>query len=364
MTALSFDGSEVRTLPYLHATVAEVFEPSIAADLLQELTSTESWQHHRGDFFEQYEVDLLRHGTARAKTILDTAALAAVRAKVAELLMADLDDEVKVIGHRLLPGQGIGLHNDAPHDDAETHRLVVHLGEYESDARGGHLVLFSAEALDAIDRVIRPLHNSGMCFEASSESYHAVSEVKEGIRHSVVFSFWRRRDPLSVEAFEAIGHSGGTLADHLRATHELLIMWGASEAVALAGLMHSGYGTEHFAVEAAVDPGERARVRDRIGDEAERLVWLFSSCRRSSIGDALVGGHLLGHQDDRPLPATRRELEELLLIDLADTVEQLPRTPIDDDELDAEIARFEQFAAFVPPAALEALRGFAAARSK
>ena len=361
MSALAIESAEVRTAPYLHATIGAVFEPAVADRLAEELCGIDTWQLNRGDFFEQYELDLRKHGPAAIRELLDAELLASLRRRVGDLLMTELRPDVKVIAHRMTPGQGIGLHNDEPRDDAETHRLVVNLGAFEGDQCGGHIVLFAEPSLDAIDRVLRPTHNSGLCFEASADSHHAVTPVQQGRRHSIVFSFWRA-DGDQVSSLDAVSHSGGSLGDHLRGTYQLLHDWGAPEHVCLGGLLHSGYGTEYLAAGHEPDAEARRRVSDVIGAEAERLVWLFSTCRRSSISDALASGRLQRHHDGAAEVVDRATAEALLLIDLADTVEQLPRVPVDAHELDHELRRFEALSPSLPAAGLAALRTVVADR--
>ncbi|MEV4459850.1 2OG-Fe(II) oxygenase [Microbispora sp. NPDC049633] len=353
MTGLLLDGTEVRTDPFLHATVARVFADELAKALTRELLSLRQWNLHRGRFFEQYESDLLRHRPTRG--LLGPDLIDRLREWAADLLTVDLTDRVQVVAHRLVAGQGIGLHNDAPDADDETHRLVVHLGTGYQDDHGGHLVLFSEPSIEAVDRVLRPLPNTGMIFAASDDSFHAVTPVREGARYSVVFSFWQRRDDHPHVGAEQIAHSGGTLAQHLEGVHDLLRCWGAPEPVCVAGHLHSVYGTEHFTIEAEGDPARRDRVRAAVGAEAERLVWLFSVCSRASLPQAALGADLYDHRDGSVVPATGDERRALLLIDLADTVEQLPRVPIDEDGLHAERARYEPVAHLLPAQAVAAL---------
>ena len=68
-------------------------------------------------------------------------------------------------------------------------------------------------------------------------------------------------------------HTHGSLREHLRGTYALLAGWGASEETCLAGLFHSIYGTEKFKT-TTIPLDQRDNVRHRIGDEAERLVYL------------------------------------------------------------------------------------------
>ncbi|WP_182882621.1 2OG-Fe(II) oxygenase [Microbispora sp. H10949] len=360
MTGLLLAGTEVRTDPFLHATVSQVFADDLAGALTEELSGIEGWNLHRGRFFEQYECDLLRH--APMGGLLGPELIDRLRTWAADLLMVELAERVQVVAHRLIPGQGIGLHNDAPDADDETHRLVVHLGTGYRDDHGGHLVLFSEPSIEAVDRVLRPLPNTGLVFAASDDSFHAVTPVRAGVRHSVVFSFWQRhRDRLHAGA-DRIAHSGGTLAQHLKGVHDLLRRWGAPEPVCVAGHLHSVYGTEYFSTGAHGDPPDRERVCAEVGAEAERLVWLFSVCARASLPHAALGADLNDHRDGGVVPATEDERRALLLIDLADTVEQLPRVPIDEDGLHWERARFEPVAHLLPPEGMAALDQAIAAR--
>jgi len=78
------------------------------------------------------------------------------------------------------------------------------------------------------------------------------------------------------------------LLEHLIATYELLSAWHHEPAIAVAGLMHSVYGTAAFET-ACLAPTERYRVRTVIGDEAERLAYLFSAMKRDQFLDTLGG---------------------------------------------------------------------------
>jgi hypothetical protein len=73
-----------------------------------------------------------------------------------------------------------------------------------------------------------------------------------------------------------IDHPGGTLLGHLRRVHALLGDWGARPAVRLAGLCHAFYGTAGFPT-ALGEVSRRAELAGLIGDEAERIVYLYAS---------------------------------------------------------------------------------------
>lgn len=77
-------------------------------------------------------------------------------------------------------------------------------------------------------------------------------------------------------------HSGRTLYDHLKGTYDLLNAWGNPPGVCLGGLFHSIYGTNRFHFQ-SLQPWERPRLRELIGERAERLAWIFCTVNRPSV---------------------------------------------------------------------------------
>lgn len=76
-------------------------------------------------------------------------------------------------------------------------------------------------------------------------------------------------------------HSGRTLLVHLCGTYDLLKKQGEREAVCLAGLFHSVYGTTAYQ-HVTVPLEQRQEVRSLIGIEAEQIVFEFCSLDRPS----------------------------------------------------------------------------------
>jgi len=81
---------------------------------------------------------------------------------------------------------------------------------------------------------------------------------------------------------EKIPHSGRTLLMHLRNTYSILYSWQLKDSVCLAGLFHSVYGTASFK-RTIIPVSERQTVRNEIGEEAERIAYLFSRTRFSNL---------------------------------------------------------------------------------
>lgn len=74
-------------------------------------------------------------------------------------------------------------------------------------------------------------------------------------------------------------HVNGTLERHLRGTQRLLRRFGGRDALCLAGLYHAVYGTDGISGR-LVELGARKAIAAVIGDEAERMVYLYAACDR------------------------------------------------------------------------------------
>jgi len=103
-----------------------------------------------------------------------------------------------------------------------------------------------------------------------------------------------------------LSHSGRKLLEHLGGTYQLLKKWGNPEDIALAGLFHSIYSTQSYKKQ-AVPFEEREKVVAAIGEEAEKIAFLFCECDRNSFYGA-------PEQEDL-IPVISRRTHQVLLID-------------------------------------------------
>lgn len=71
-------------------------------------------------------------------------------------------------------------------------------------------------------------------------------------------------------------HSGRTFIEHLDGTYRLLKVHG--ETIALAGALHSIYGTHRYKPR---NVPTREQVRTLVGEEPERLIYLFCTLPRN-----------------------------------------------------------------------------------
>jgi len=138
-------------------------------------------------------------------------------------------------------------------------------------------------------------------------------------RDEALLELTRRRADL-------VPHGSGSLQQHLLGVHSLLENWGQPERVKLAGLLHSVYSTEAFRV-ALVDRSERARVREIVGEDAERLVFAFCACPREALlaaarGDPGRSVQLASRWQGVEVALSRRDLADLMLIHAANLADQ------------------------------------------
>jgi hypothetical protein len=126
-----------------------------------------------------------------------------------------------------------------------------------------------------------------------------------------------------------IWHKHGTFYEHLLGVWRILAAWGQPPDVCRLGLMHSVYSNSVVRMKVFdAAHGERTDLRRLIGEEAERLVYLFCSIRREEL---LPFGHFelppegirVGlHGDDGSVSLSPRDLGIFLIVTMADYAEQ------------------------------------------
>jgi hypothetical protein len=127
----------------------------------------------------------------------------------------------------------------------------------------------------------------------------------------------------------AMQHSRNGLLAHLLGTRKLLEDWGARPALCDAGLFHSVYGTDAYQ-EAAIPFSKRSRVQELIGEEAERIAWLFCVMSRETLADNLnrQGDPRVQSRFTREwLPLTLQEFSDLANLVVANALEVILRLP-------------------------------------
>jgi hypothetical protein len=129
----------------------------------------------------------------------------------------------------------------------------------------------------------------------------------------------------------SVPHSTRTLLDHLIGTHDLLRSWGAPEAVCLAGLFHSVYGTDSFRARLEQEPS-RGTIAGLIGADAESLAWQFGTMTKESFWEQVgllarssedANAFVLQNRTTKSnIPCSREQLLNIVDLVLANEIDQ------------------------------------------
>lgn len=119
----------------------------------------------------------------------------------------------------------------------------------------------------------------------------------------------------------AVAHSGETFGDHLMNTYRILRAIGAPESVALAGGLHSVYGTNAFNKHQIND---RETLRAAFGPVVEHLVYLFCHIERPKALEEVSahGGILIHRLTGAPMQVSASDVWALRLMEAANLLEQ------------------------------------------
>lgn len=140
--------------------------------------------------------------------------------------------------------------------------------------------------------------------------------------------FKRLTDFLVGHGIDKIEHTDKTYLGHLIAVYRYLERMGCTEEVARGGMFHSIYGTEMFQG-FKLPLEDRSKVRELIGERAERLAYLNCAMDRTSFGEAVERGTAPYHFRDRltsqEVELSVEDFDDLCRIHFYDWLEQLPR---------------------------------------
>jgi len=106
---------------------------------------------------------------------------------------------------------------------------------------------------------------------------------------------------------------GLTLGEHLVNTYDDLKRMGADEDIALAGGLHSVYGTNAFRKQ-TLGADKRPVIKGLFGEKPERLAWLFSQINRPKCFE---GEPVKDWRTDQPLEISEEDFRNLMLIEVA-----------------------------------------------
>jgi (p)ppGpp synthase/HD superfamily hydrolase len=131
----------------------------------------------------------------------------------------------------------------------------------------------------------------------------------------------RAIDLLNMAGARKTRHSGRTLFEHLTNTHDLLAYIGAEPHVCRAGLVHSIYGTTVFKT-ASIKIDHRPVVADVVGEDAERVAWLFCVSPRPHEVRRDGKTYYLTTTDGE-VEVSKKDLNDLALVAAVNKIEQM-----------------------------------------
>jgi hypothetical protein len=185
---LAFDKVVARTSPFPHFISPRFYAEEFSNALLSWLESTLAWNLKETALYAQYELGFSKvKDCPEIQAVSDGAVLARIRDEVSRAFGVAISGRINISAHKLVPGQYGGIHTD--NLPSETHRLVVQLNRGRSDQSGGNLVFLSGSSPREVEIVFKQQTNSAVGFLLGTGSYHAVTQVKTGVRFTIIYTF-------------------------------------------------------------------------------------------------------------------------------------------------------------------------------
>ncbi len=181
--------------PFPHAVVADFFEPDVCQRLLEWLEENDRWRGRVADEFYNIEEMVVTADELPRELafLLEPSFLAKLRRQMRGFFGVEFQELTTLRLHKLANGCRIRVHTDFG-TEPDTHRLVVHLTRDWEVERGGILMFLDAAHLGELHEAHRdyvPVPGLAVGFEISERSYHAVTEVLDGERYTLCYSFRR-----------------------------------------------------------------------------------------------------------------------------------------------------------------------------
>jgi hypothetical protein len=131
------------------------------------------------------------------------------------------------------------------------------------------------------------------------------------------------------------------------------VRWGCPPYLCAAGLYHSVYGTELFRTATVRSPSARVRAHRRSTRGAVYLYGRWCAALYETVGRGMPH-----HVVDRTTGAevalrNVQQLADLLTLDVANRLEQLPRSPMSLWRMQLDRRRYERAAPLLPAGAVE-----------
>ena len=116
------------TEPFPHFFGEHFFSPEDSQALLQWFDDDAPWRVVRHSFYEQCEMDLFSIARpAHLEHLFAAPFLAQLKSQVERVFRSRVRNYLRITAHRLLPGQGIGLHTDSIRADDPEEPIDLHI---------------------------------------------------------------------------------------------------------------------------------------------------------------------------------------------------------------------------------------------
>ena len=128
------------------------------------------------------------------------------KARLEKALGVGFQNKIRVIAHKLITEDEIGVHNDYsdPEIGCENFRFVFQFAEPGQLISGGELTFLSSRTKEDVIKQYSYSANTGICFEITPRSFHFVTAVN-GERHTMVVYLWGEGHPYDGSGTEVIG---------------------------------------------------------------------------------------------------------------------------------------------------------------
>lgn len=257
--------------------------------ILNKANWTYGWPSNTGVPYGHWNVDITRTSKSNPTDVSDRLpdAFADVWEVINNEFFGGVAKLTRCYSNRHTFGTEGYIHTDT--NRAQDQTCVVYLDEEWSADWGGETNFYNTNMTEIIKSVLPAFGRTAVFPGNIPHCARGVTRICPKVRTTLMFK--ATIDPKAMypaeqmlESFlDSIGatqkkHKKGTLADHLMRTFHMLKGVGAGDIVALAGGLHSVYGTNAF--KSPCLKKEDKRIHELFGAEVDRLVRLFSTLNR------------------------------------------------------------------------------------
>ncbi len=172
------------------------FEDVLAPDtyqILQEGFSQVPWIKKDTYFYTQYKSYVTPEDAHPLALLYQPSFFFSFKKKLEKALGVSFQNIIRVIAHKLITADEIGVHNDYadPAMGYENFRFIIQFSQPNQLVSGGELIFLASKDKQDVIKQYSYASNTGICFEITRSSYHYVTAV-EGERHTIVLYLWEK----------------------------------------------------------------------------------------------------------------------------------------------------------------------------